>query len=66
MLNSVGIGIEGIIIFLFFGASKKNYKLWRDLILLKTKGTAIGSLLSTLVSNESGRTGNSSSEVDSR
>jgi hypothetical protein len=41
MLNTIGIGIEGIIIFIFFGATKKNFSLWRDLILSKTRGKLI-------------------------
>ena len=37
--NVFSVGIESILIFLFFGTNRKNLVLWADLIINTSKGT---------------------------
>ena len=51
MLNAIGIGVEGIFLFIFFGLSKRNFRLWKFWLLEKTKGTPIAGILTNILSD---------------
>jgi len=46
--NDIMIAMEGILVFVFFGITQRNYELWKHLILTGVSKTKLGSRLSTI------------------
>jgi hypothetical protein len=52
-VDTIMIALYGVMVFVFFGISRRNYDLWKNLIIKGLKQTPLGSKLSTAKSDRS-------------